>query len=50
MPNLRVSLKGPDGAVVTTKVRDAEKLSRVSVGDLVELTYTEAWAISVTKQ
>jgi len=50
MPNLRVSLKGPDGNIVTTKVRDADKLSRVSVGDLVELTYTEAFAISVTKE
>jgi hypothetical protein len=50
MQNLRVSLKGPDGNIVTTKVRDADKLSRVSVGDLVELVYTEAFAISVTKQ
>lgn len=44
----RVSLRGPDGTVVVVQVRDAEKLSRVSVGELVELTYTEAFAISVS--
>lgn len=46
---MHVTLKGPDGGLVTVKVRDAEKLSRVAVGDLVEITYTEAFAVSVTK-
>jgi hypothetical protein len=49
-PGMHVSLKGPDGNVATVKVRDAEKLSRVSVGDLVDIVYTEALAVSVTKQ
>jgi Cu/Ag efflux protein CusF len=44
----RVSLQGPDGTVVVVQVRDAEKLARVSVGERVELTYTEAVAISVS--
>jgi hypothetical protein len=48
-PNMQLTLKRPDGATVTTKVRDAEKLSRVQVGDLVEITYSEAMAIDVTK-
>jgi Cu/Ag efflux protein CusF len=47
--NMRVTLKGPEGDLVSVKVRDAEKLSRVAVGDLVEMTFTEAFAISVTK-
>ncbi len=42
-----VTLKGPEGKLVTVKVRDREKLERVKVGDLVEITYTEALAISV---
>ncbi len=46
---MRVTLKGPEGDLVSVKVRDAEKLSRVAVGDLVEITFTEAFAISVTK-
>ena len=45
----RISLQGPDGSVAVVQVRDAEKLSRVSVGELVEITYTEAMALSVTK-
>lgn len=44
----RVSLQGPDGKVAVVQVRDAEKLSRVSVGELVELTYTQAVAVSVS--
>jgi Cu/Ag efflux protein CusF len=42
-----VTLKGADGETITTKVRDPEQLKRVRVGDLVELTYTEAIAVSV---
>jgi Cu/Ag efflux protein CusF len=45
----RVSLQGPDGSIAVVQVRDAEKLSRVSVGELVEITYTEAVALSVSK-
>jgi Cu/Ag efflux protein CusF len=42
-----VTLRRPDGRLVVCKVRDREKLERVSVGDLVEITYTEALAVSV---
>jgi hypothetical protein len=42
-----VTLKGPEGNKVTVKVRDPKKLEGVSVGDLVQLTYTRALAISV---
>jgi len=42
-----VTLRGPDGADTTIKVRYPEKLNQVSVGDLVQITYTEALGISV---
>jgi len=43
-----VTLRGPEGDLTTIKARNPENLTRVSVGDLVEITYTEALAISVT--
>jgi Cu/Ag efflux protein CusF len=43
----KVTLKGPEGNKVTVKVKDPKKLEGVSVGDLVQLTYTRALAISV---
>lgn len=43
-----VTLKTPEGESVTVKVRDPAKLDRVAVGDLVEITYTQAVAIAVT--
>jgi Cu/Ag efflux protein CusF len=42
-----VTLKGPDGESFTVKVRDPKNLERVAVGDLVEITLTEAVAVSV---
>lgn len=42
-----VTLKGPEGNSVTVKARDPKKLERVAVGDLVDITYTEAFAILV---
>lgn len=45
--NNTVTLKGPDGNLTTIKVRDPSKLDKVKVGDLVEITYTEALAIGV---
>jgi len=44
-----VTLRGPDGETSTFKARDPQKLDRVSVGDLVDITYTEALAISVNE-
>lgn len=43
------TLKGPRGRTVTVAVKDPKKLDNVKVGDLVEVTYTEALAISVEK-
>ena len=42
-----VTLRKADGQLVPIKVRDAERLENVSVGDMVEITFTEAMAISV---
>jgi Cu/Ag efflux protein CusF len=42
-----VTLKGPEGNSLTVKARDPKKLDKVSVGDLVNITYTEALAILV---
>ncbi len=44
-----VTLKGPGGKSVDVKVRDPKNLEKVKVGDQVEITYTEALAISVEK-
>lgn len=46
-PNKTVTLKGPEGNLRTVKVRDPTKLDKVQVGDLVQITYTEAVAIAV---
>ena len=43
----KVTLKGPEGHEVSVKVKDPKKLDGVSVGDLVQLTYTRAFAIAV---
>jgi hypothetical protein len=42
-----VTLRGPEGDTQTIKARNPDNLNRVSIGDLVEITYTEALAISV---
>jgi hypothetical protein len=42
-----VTFKGPKGNTRTIKVMHPEKLEGVSVGDTVELTFTEAFAIKV---
>ena len=42
-----ITLKGPDGKVVTLPVRDASRLEPVKVGDLLEITYKRALAIAV---
>jgi len=46
-PAMTVTLRSPDGELTTIKARDPQKLDRVAIGDLVEITYTEALAISV---
>jgi hypothetical protein len=42
-----VTLQGPTGRATTIKARDPRNLERVAVGDLVEITYAEAVAVSV---
>lgn len=41
------TVKGPEGKVVTVKARDPRNLDKVSIGDLVDVTYTEAVEIIV---
>src|SRR5262252_5216332 len=44
-----VTLQGPTGRATTIKARDPRNLDRVTIGDLVEITYSEAVAVSVDK-
>jgi Cu/Ag efflux protein CusF len=44
-----VTIKGPEGNTETVKVRDPKNLEKVKVGDLVEITYTQALAVSLDK-
>jgi hypothetical protein len=47
MTAMTVTLKGPQGNLFTVKARNPENLKAVSVGDLVDITYTQALAVSV---
>ena len=42
-----VTLKGPQGNLKTVKVKNPANLDKVKVGDMVQITYTEALAVSV---
>jgi Cu/Ag efflux protein CusF len=42
-----VTIEGPDGERTTVKARDPRNLERVAVGDLVEISLTEAIGIAV---
>lgn len=44
-----LTLKGPEGNTRTLPVKDASKLDPIKIGDLIEITYTEAVAIAVEK-
>jgi len=44
-----ITLKGPEGNVVTVRVMDPKNLEKVKVGDKLFITYTEALAISVER-
>jgi hypothetical protein len=44
------TLRGPHGDVVVVKVKDPSKLDAVRVGDVVDITYTEALAVAVSKE
>lgn len=45
----RVTLKGPQGKIVTVHVLDPSRLDMVSLGSTVIVTYTEAVAVSLEK-
>jgi Cu/Ag efflux protein CusF len=47
LANGTVTLKGPEGDSHTIKARNPANLKKVKVGDLVDITYTEAVAIKV---
>jgi Cu/Ag efflux protein CusF len=44
-----VTIKGPSGDTETIKARDPKNLAKLKAGDLVEVTYTRALAISLDK-
>ena len=44
-----LTLKGPGGKYHTVRVKDANKLTELRLGDAIVVDYTEAFAISVTK-
>jgi hypothetical protein len=44
-----VTLKGPEGKTVDVKVKDPKNLEKVKVGDKIEITYTQAFAIALNK-
>ena len=47
LPSITVTT--PDGRTVTRKVDDKKNLAGVSVGDLVDITYTRAVLMSVER-
>jgi hypothetical protein len=47
LANGTVTLTGPGGNARTIKARDPANLKKVKVGDLVDISYTEALAVSV---
>jgi ribosome maturation factor RimP len=44
-----VTIKGPEGNTETVKARDPKNLDLVKVGDMVEITYAQALAVSLDK-
>ena len=44
-----VTIKGPEGNSETVKAKDPKNLDKVKVGDLVEITYAQALAVSLDK-
>lgn len=44
-----LTVKGPKGKIVTVKAREPRRLEGIKVGDLIEIEYTAAVAVSVEK-
>jgi Cu/Ag efflux protein CusF len=49
MKALTVTIKGPLGRTETFKIRDPKNAEGVKVGDLVDITYTQALAVALDK-
>ena len=47
--NQKVTIKGPQGNQETVKVKDPKNIEGVKVGDMVEITFTQALAVSLDK-
>jgi len=45
-----VTITGPEGNSATVKAKDPKNLDRIKVGDMVEITYAQALAVSLDKQ
>jgi len=45
-----VTITGPEGNSATVKAKDPKNLERIKVGDMVEITYAQALAVSLDKQ
>ena len=48
-PNSMVTLKGPQGNMVTVKARNPDTITKLKVGDELNITYTQAMAVSLEK-
>jgi Cu/Ag efflux protein CusF len=46
----KVTIKGPQGNQETVKVKNPKNLEGVKAGDMVEITYAQALAVSLDKQ
>jgi ribosomal protein S17 len=44
-----VTVRGQDGKSTDVKVQDPKNLEKIKVGDKIEITYTQALAISLDK-
>lgn len=49
VPNMRVTLKGPMGDTTTVRARNPENIRKLSIGDTIVITYTEAMGVSLVK-
>jgi hypothetical protein len=48
-PSQTITLKGPRGKYLTTRVQDPSRLTQMRIGENIVVTYTEALAISLEK-
>ena len=48
-PTQTITVKGPRGHYLTTRVADPSRLTQMHIGDNIVVTYTEALAISLEK-